>query len=240
MNKRDGRGIILGLLLTGFGGQFATATESTAERRVEIGAVATRDPMPTVWILDRLDGVGGYSTRILGAPQAEAGALVFDGEDDGIILPTNPLAHLQAFTIQLLFRPAANGPREQRFFHVEDTEGWRALLELRVEESQWWLDTFLGSREVGAGRVLIDAERKHATDRYYWAALRYDGETMTAFVDGLEEAQGRVRWGPMGEGQTSLGVRLNRVSWYRGAIRRVEISPVALPAEQLHRQPSPE
>jgi hypothetical protein len=229
--------MILTMLLAAVGGAFAAAPGLPAERRGKAGSVATREPTPTVWILDRLDEVGGHPMEILGAPRTAEGSLVFDGKEDGIVLPTNPLAHLKAFTVQVLFCPAANGPRAQRFFHVEDTEGWRALVELRMDESHWWLDTFLGSRVVGAGRMLIDPQRKHAPDRYYWAALRYDGETMTAFVDGVREAQGKVRWGPMGEGRTSLGVRLNRVSWYRGAIRRVEVSPVALPVEQLHRMP---
>jgi hypothetical protein len=34
-------------------------------------------------------------------------------------------------------------------------------------------------------------------------------------------------------GRTSIGVRQNRVSWFKGAIAEVRFTPAALPADQL-------
>jgi hypothetical protein len=59
---------------------------------------------------------------------------------------------------------------------------------------------------------------------------------MTAYVDGQKELTGEVIFAPTRPtGQTSLGVRLNHVYWYQGAISEVRIHPTALPAAQLAR-----
>ena len=41
----------------------------------------------------------------------------------------------------------------------------------------------------------------------------------------------------MKPGRTSLGVRLNQVFWFKGAIREVRIHPAALDAAALQRVP---
>jgi len=39
---------------------------------------------------------------------------------------------------------------------------------------------------------------------------------------------------PQKEGRTSIGVRINQVSWYKGAVRQVRITPrVLMPQEFL-------
>lgn len=78
------------------------------------------------------------------------------------------------------------------------------------------------------GRPLIDPKRKHATEKWYWVALRYDGKTMARFVDGAKEREGEVEFAPMGAGKLSLGVRQNRVHGFKGAIREVRVTPAAL------------
>eukprot|EP01047_Picozoa_sp_COSAG01_P048503 COSAG01_NODE_4732_length_4777_cov_1.971624_3_plen_76_part_00 len=48
------------------------------------------------------------------------------------------------------------------------------------------------------------------------------------------------RWLPLGPGSTSLGMRINAVSFFKGAIKTVRISPWALsPAELLPPPPPP-
>jgi hypothetical protein len=56
---------------------------------------------------------------------------------------------------------------------------------------------------------------------------------MTHYVDGERELTGEVEFPPMTTGRTSIGVRQNRVSWFKGAIAEVRFTPVALPADQL-------
>ena len=56
---------------------------------------------------------------------------------------------------------------------------------------------------------------------------------MRHYVNGLEELKAEVKFEPQKAGRTSLGVRLNRVSWYHGAIRQVRITPRVLEASEF-------
>ena len=87
--------------------------------------------------------------------------------------------------------------------------------------------------EVG-GKALIDPKRVHPTNAWYWAAVRYDGKTMTSFLNGAQELEAKdVKFGPLGAGTISLGVRQNKVFWFKGAIREVRFTPAALTPEKL-------
>ena len=188
-----------------------------------------------VWRVDDVRSIGGHAVEAVGAPHVAEGALVFDGVKDGVFLPVNPLAGLREFTVEVLFWPAEGGPAEQRFWHAQDAAGSRALLETRLDgKGGWWLDTFL-FQSGKEGRPLIDPRRVHPTNAWHWVALRFDGKTMAHFVDGVKELEGAVEFAPMGEGKISLGVRQNKVYWFKGAIREVRVTPAALPAEKLQR-----
>lgn len=180
---------------------------------------------------------------VLGSPQAvdraAGGGLRFNGTSDGLIVPVNVLEGLDRFTIELLLRPDADGPAEQRFFHAQDAEGHRALLELRLDpDGRWSLDTFLYS--VKQRLALLDRTQTHPADRWSWVALVYDGATMSGYVDGVLQGSGGIVFPPMRAGQTSLGVRLNRVAWFKGAIREVRVHPRALKSNELSRATVPE
>lgn len=193
----------------------------------------------TIWRLDQTATIAGHASSVTGEPRVvdspHGKAVAFDGARDGLFLPVNPLAGWAAFTIEVLLAPAAGGQPEQRFLHLEDEAGSRALLETRqTPEGQWALDTFLLS---GQSRLtLLDRDKLHPPGSWYWVALRYDGREMASFVDGRQELAGSVRFPPMKEGQTSLGVRQNKVSWFKGAIREVRFHPSAIPVEALRRQ----
>jgi Concanavalin A-like lectin/glucanases superfamily len=193
---------------------------------------------PVVWKLNSLSRIGGLVPVVLGAPTAEAGGagIRFDGRHDGLFLATNPIAGWRAFTIEALIDPAVDGAAEQRFLHIEDERGHRATLEIRLTAGgRWCLDTFLLG---GSGRrTLVDLTRLHPAGRWTWVALRYDGRRMTSFVDGVKELEGPVEVTPFAEGRTALGVRLNRVYWYRGAIGEVHFIPRALEPADLQRAP---
>ncbi len=190
----------------------------------------------TVWRLDDLARIGGAQPEVWGKPGIVDGAVAFDGKADGVIIPANPLAGCTAFTIEVLIRPDEGGGEAQRFFHVQETreEGMRVLLETRTDgKGGWWLDTFLRTTE--SHRTLIDPQRVHATGKWYWVALRYDGKRMAHFVNGAKELEGDVAFGPMSDGKISIGVRQNRVYWFKGAIREVRFSAAALAEGELRR-----
>lgn len=223
---RPGIGATLpAFLLIGGGGTWLSAAEPAGQA----GA-----PTTVVWTFNNLQSVGGQAPKVLGAPRikAEERAAYFNGVGDGLILPVNPLAGLAQFTIEVLFRPETGGAGEQRFFHVQDEAGSRGLLEIRLTpEGQWALDTFLLSGE--SSLPLLDRTKLHPADRWHWVALEYENHRMTSFVNGQKELEGTVDFAPMKSGQTSLGVRLNHVFWFKGSIREVRIHSTALAGDQL-------
>ncbi len=209
-----------------------------------IGCAATskKYDSSTVWTIRDAARVGGHATEVLGQPKvAGAGrdiATVFDGTGDGIFIPALPITGWQAFTIEVRFRPDGSGGEEQRFLHLEDELKHRVLMETRVRDQQWSLDTFL-FQDAARKLTLLDRAILHPTDRWYWVALVYDGAKMSHYVNGALELQGDVEFSPMTTGRTSIGVRQNRVSWFRGAIAELRFTPAALPADRLQRARDP-
>ena len=199
-------------------------------------ATSPQDPPATVWKLRDPARVGDRVAEVVGRPRASGtGAdtgILFDGQGDGVFVPANPLAGWRAFTIQVRFKPDGSGGEEQRFLHLEDELKHRVLMETRVRDQHWSLDTFLFQDAVRK-LTLLDRTKVHPTDRWYWVALVYDGTTMSHYIDGELELAGEVEFPPMTTGRTSIGVRQNRVSWFKGAIAEVRFTPAALPAHRL-------
>lgn len=162
-------------------------------------------------------------------------ALCFDGTKDGILLNANPLENLTQFTIEVLFQPDPGAPHEQRFLHMGEANGDRLLLETRVTgDDQWYLDAFIKSGD--SSRALVDTEKLHRTGRWYHVAFVVDDGTMDTFVDGQHELGGKVPFSPFKGGKTSIGMRMNKVSWFKGAIHKIRITPKCLaPAEFMKR-----
>jgi len=170
-----------------------------------------------------------------GARTAAGGpALQFNGRNDGLILPANPLRGFSRFTIEILFRPDAGGLSAQRLVHIQDERESRIMIETRlIGAKSWSLDTFLRSGD--NSRPLLDRKKLHPTGAWAWVALVYDGKTMSDYVDGVKELAGPVNFVPTAEGRMSLGVRRNRVYWYKGSIKEVRFSPVPLKPADLRR-----
>lgn len=209
---------------------------------VALLVVATGLRAEEIWRLDNVKRIGGHAVTVEGAPRvSELGggkAMVFDGARDGLFVPAIPFAGAKQFTIEVLFSPAEGGLTEQRFVHVQDTNESRALIELRLNgKGAWWLDTFqwTGAPPPDRGLTLVDPTRLHPTGKWYWAALRYDGKIMAHFVNAVKEIERAGSFRPFVQGQVSLGVRQNKVFWYKGAIREVRFHTVALPDDKLQR-----
>jgi hypothetical protein len=189
------------------------------------------------WIIDNTNSICGHPVTVEGAPkvvETEKGkAVVFNGASDGLVVTANPIEGLKAFTIEALFRPDGDGAQEQRFFHVnEDAGERRVLLETRVpRKGEWYADTYIHQGKKGT--ALADAGKSHSTDAWHTLALVFDGKRMLQYVDGVQELSGSVVYGGMGKGKTSIGMRINKVHWFKGAIREIRITPRALPASEL-------
>lgn len=196
-------------------------------------------PGTVVWKLETPDAINGIRPEILGAPvivkEKQGASLSFNGSSDGLIMPVNPVQGFSQFTIEILCNPTADGPKEPRFLHIEDGDGNRATIELRLNKGQWFLDTFLKDGKSNKGLALNDSTKLHPAAQWYWLALSYDGKQMTHYVNGVKELDGAVTMSVMGSGQTSLGVRLNKVNWFKGRIKEVRFHPVVLEAGQMAR-----
>lgn len=194
----------------------------------------------TVWLLNNLDRIDGNHPVILGEPvviESPGGkAIHFDGRDDALVFDLNPLAGCRNFTLEVVFRPDPDGNSEQRFVHLEEVDDHRVLIETRLtQDGHWFLDTFLKSGD--SERTLYAKEFIHLTGEWFHAALTYEDGLMRHYVNGVQEMEGAVDFRPMTGGKASLGSRLNRVYWYKGAIREISFTGKALsPGEFVLKQ----
>jgi hypothetical protein len=197
-----------------------------------------------VWRFDNLERIGGHPVTVLGHPSlidTPAGkAVQFNGVDDGLFIDDHPLAGAGTFTWEVVFRPDAGGRPEQRFFHLQerdratgvDTEA-RMLFEIRVIGDRWCLDSFVRSDATRA-RTLLDRSRLHPLGEWHHAAAVYDGREFRNYVDGIEQGAGPVELTPQQQGHSSVGVRINKVDYFKGAILVARMTPKALaPGEFL-------
>ena len=198
-------------------------------------AAAASAAVPVVWKLDGIASIGGHKPEVFGAPKIVAGpALQFNGTNDGLILPVNPIAGWAKFTIEVLFMPDADGPHAQRFVHLADEKERRVLLETRSSDgASWSLDTFL--RGAKDDCTLRDMTKLHPTGQWAWVALVYDGRMMSHYVNGVKELESEVSFEPMTSGRSSIGVRLDRLYWFKGRIKEMRFHPAALKPDTLQR-----
>jgi hypothetical protein len=205
----------------------------SAVKVVPQGKATKKKPKESaLWNLDNLESIGGHPVTVVGKPRVlDAGggkAIEFDGRGDGLFVAASPLAGLEKFTVEVIFRPAAGGPKEQRFLHFQSKGSEdRVLFETRLTpDGQWFLDTYLQSGNVK--QTLYAEKFLHPLGSWHHAAIVVDGKTMRHYVGGREELAADIQPAPLADGQTSIGVRFNKVFWYQGAIRQIRVTPAAL------------
>jgi len=190
-----------------------------------------------VWNLDNLTVIDGHKVIVEGDPKVietqSGSAIEFDGTDDGIFLDVHPLEGMSTFTVEVIFKPYADGPSEQRFFHMqEDPTDSRVMFETRLVKNEFWfLDTFIKSGEQGVTHYA--SEHEHPIGPWYHAAIVVDENSFNHYVDGALELSAEIQFNAQQTGETSLGVRLNKVHWFKGAIRTIRITPRALSPEEF-------
>jgi hypothetical protein len=194
-------------------------------------------PGAKLWRFDRLDKIDGHKVTVLGHPRVIrtpwGKALEFNGVDDAIFVDAHPLAGVEQFAWEAIFRPDPGGNRAQRFFHLQE-EGTdnRMLFEIRVVGNQWCLDSFAKSGE--ESRALMDPKKLHPLGTWHHVAAVYDGREFRNYVNGVLEGSGPLHLAPHGPGGSSIAVRFNRVDYFKGAILLGRMTPRALtPSEFL-------
>ena len=198
-----------------------------------------------VWTFDRLEKIGGHKTTVLGRPtviDSPVGkAVEFDGVDDALFIDSHPLASAETFTWEAVFRPDG-GQAEQRWFHLSerdpatglDTDN-RMLFEIRVVGDSWFLDSF--NQSGSASRALMNRTALHRLGAWYHVASVYDGEAFTNYVDGIREGAADIRFAPHGPGHASVGVRINKVFYFKGAVHLARFTRKALSPSDFLRPP---
>lgn len=193
------------------------------------------------WKLSGLERIGGHDVTVFGSPVCvkDEESIEFNGINDGIIVLNNPLSGADNFTLEVIFKPKASSDPsniEQRFIHIQNTinENSRVLIELRLtEDNNWFLDTFIKSDD---SALTLHAEKfPHPIGNWYHAALVYENGMMKHFVNGIEEMSGSIEFEPINEGHTSIGMRINQVSWFKGFIKIIRATKKALKPEEFLR-----
>ena len=187
-----------------------------------------------VWRFDRLDRLGQHTTRVEGEPRVistpKGKAVEFNGQKDALFVDFHPLAGAKTFTWEVVFRPASGGKAEQRFFHLQETGvQTRLLFETRLIDGKWCLDSFAAS--ASGSKTLIDRTKLHSLDEWHHVAMVYDGKEFRHYVDRKLQGSAAVELAPQGKGTASAGVRINRVDYFKGAIREARMTSRALAPE---------
>jgi Concanavalin A-like lectin/glucanases superfamily len=198
------------------------------------------------WTFDRVDKIGGLPTTIVGHPHVIkttlGKAVQFDGVGDALFIPKHPLAGAEVFTFEAIFRPESGGAPEQRWFHLAeqdpktgaDTE-IRMLLEIRVINGQWSLDGFVNSAAGGA--TLLNTQLLHTLDAWHHAAMVFDGKELSIYVDGVLQDSKAIHFTPEGPGHSSVGVRINKINYFKGSVRAARFTTKALRPDEFLQLP---
>ncbi len=215
-------------------------------RALLLGLAATAAPVMAstrrqVWKFKSLRKIGGHPAHAYGAPQliknGPGAAVLFDGQDDVLFVDDHPLAGASTFTTELVFRPDG-GAFEQRLLHLESDESppaapgkgtTRMLIEIRVVDASWYLDAFM----IGAGyrATMMAPDKLFPIGRWYHAAATYDGQTFRSYVNGELQMEMATPFKPQSPGRTSVGARMNQVTYFKGAIHQARFTHEALPAK---------
>jgi len=195
----------------------------------------------TVWTFDSLQEIGGHAVTIEGAPKlietAAGKATLFDGGNDIVYVANHPLAGAASFTIEAVFRPDG-GAFEQRWLHLAeadaingDANSPRSLFEIRVVEAGWYLDAF--TTGPGYNTALVVPEKTLPLGRWYAVQQTFDGKIYRSFVDGVLQAEAPLDYKPQGAGRTSIGMRINKATPFRGAVHSARFTQQPLDVSQF-------
>lgn len=189
----------------------------------------------TEWILANFLREKPSGVKIKGNPQLihspYGQAVSFDGIDDAIFLNKIPLKSFREFTIEMIFKPETNASFEQRVLHIGENKADRMLLEIRAVNSNWYFDGFACSGK--NKKALANEKLIHPLGKWYHVAFVVTVKSLTTYVNGKKELEESFSFLPIQSGKTSIGVRLNKVSWFKGSIYKIRIIPKQIDAKDF-------
>lgn len=106
-------------------------------------------------------------------------------------------------------------------------------MELRLNSrGEWYPDLFM--RTEHEALTLIDSIKTHPVGEWARMRLVYKEGQLKGYVNGVEELSGQIRYEPISAaGKTAIGMRMNRVSFFKGAIKEVIVTPGAALSERI-------
>jgi hypothetical protein len=199
-----------------------------------------------VWTFDQLDKINGIPVIVVGHPRLIktplGKAVQFNGIDDALFIAKHPLAGAETFSFEAIFRPETGGAPEQRWFHLAEQDpktgadtDTRFLFEIRVIEGRWCLDTFVHTPTVN--QALLNRQLLHPLDVWHHVAMVYDGNEFRSYVNGVLEGKAAIHFPPQGQGHASVGVRINKVNYFKGSVRQARFTRRALAPEEFLKLP---
>jgi hypothetical protein len=213
-----------------------------------LAGMAQEPAKQVTWRFDNTASLGGHATKVLGHPQAietpMGKAIAFNGVDDALFVDVHPLAGAETWTWEMIFKPDADGKAEQRVFHLQsidpatgqDVPEERMLFEIRIVKGGWCLDSFATS---GGQRLpLLNCEKLHPFGQWYRVTTVYDGKMLKNYVGDELQGEGEVKLTPQRPGHSSVGVRINLVDWYKGAIFETRFTRSALGVGDFLKMPA--
>lgn len=193
----------------------------------------------TTWKFNSLTSISNTDVASEGNPEIidinKDKAVYFDGEEDRIVVNSNPLIGLDEFTFEVVFRIDKGGIYEQKFIHMQANPDIRILFEIEfVNDSMWYMENYIQS---GSGETenihLMDMEKVHPAGRWYHAAVVYKNQEFKQYINYKLENKASMEWISPEDGTVSVGARMNQVNYMTGAVREVRVADEALESDQF-------
>ena len=112
----------------------------------------------------------------------------------------------------------------------------RMLFEIRIVKGEWCLDSFAYSR-MGSHRTLLNCDDLHPLGKWYRVTAVYDGKMLRNYVGDEMQGEGELHLMPQGQGHSSIGTRIDRRDYFKGAIFEARFTPRALKPEEFLKMP---
>jgi hypothetical protein len=109
------------------------------------------------------------------------------------------------------------------------------LFEIRIVNGQWCLDSFATTN--GQARTLLNCKLLHPLGKWYRVTAVYDGKTFSNYVDSELQGSGELQLAPQALGRSSIGTRINKTFYFKGAVLMARMTPRALPPDQFLAMP---
>jgi hypothetical protein len=202
-----------------------------------------------VWSIDNLISIGGYAVTIYGNPKIittdKGNALEFNANavtapgtnaGDRIQIKGNPLGTGNSeFTIEMIFKPYATATDfAPRIFHICRTDSMSGprVMTMEIRSTNTWTTDLYNKSVTGTGMM---GTTHYPTDQWMHLAMTYKNRVMTGYVNGVLDITqtGTAYTGLPATAEVSLGGRMNNVNYFKGAIRKLIFTPIALDPSQF-------